>query len=72
MKSIRAKTTVIFALVALFLNITAPLAAGGHSSENPKSSVIRMAPPAPVFDEKIRLAELAGRRARVAQAIGAK
>jgi Xaa-Pro aminopeptidase len=47
-------------------------AAGEHSSRTSKSSVIRLTPPAPVFDEKTRLAELAGRRTRVAQAIGAK
>jgi Xaa-Pro aminopeptidase len=73
MKFIKTKSpTVMCALIALFLNISTPLAAGEDSSESPKSSVIRMAPPAPVFDEKIRLAELAGRRARVAQAVGAK
>lgn len=36
------------------------------------SSVIAITPPAPVFDQKERLAELAARRARVAQAIGPK
>ena len=36
------------------------------------AAVIRMAPPAPVFDESTRLAELASRRARVAQSIGEK
>lgn len=36
------------------------------------SSVIRITPPAPVFDQKERLAELADRRARVAKAIGPK
>jgi len=36
------------------------------------AGVIRMAPPAPVFDESTRLAELASRRARVAQSIGEK
>lgn len=72
MRFTKAKSPVICALVALFLNTTVPLAAGEHFGESAKSSVIRMAPPAPVFDEKTRLAELASRRARVAQAIGAK
>ncbi|HEY5445240.1 MAG TPA: aminopeptidase P N-terminal domain-containing protein, partial [Pyrinomonadaceae bacterium] len=36
------------------------------------ASVIRITPPAPVFDQKERLAELAQRRARVAQSIGPK
>lgn len=36
------------------------------------SSVIRTTPPAPVFDQKERLAELAERRARVDKAMGSK
>jgi Xaa-Pro aminopeptidase len=72
MKSSNAKSPVIFAVVALLLNTTAPLLVRGHFSESAKSSVIRMTPPAPVFDRKTRLAELANRRARVAQAVGAK
>ena len=36
-----------------------------------RNSIIRTTPPAPVFDQKARLAELASRRSRVAQAIGA-
>jgi Xaa-Pro aminopeptidase len=36
------------------------------------ASVIRLTPPAPVFEEKVRHAELAERRARVVKAIGAK
>jgi len=51
---------------------SAPLFAGGHNIDSPKNSVIRRTPAAPVFDEKTRLAELAGRRARVGQAVGAK
>ncbi len=35
-------------------------------------SVIKVAPPAPSFDQKMRHAELAARRARVAQSIGPK
>lgn len=35
-----------------------------------KSSVIHLAPPAPVFDQTARQRELAGRRAKVAQGIG--
>ena len=39
--------------------------------QNPRSP-IRITPPAPVFDQKERLAELAQRRSRVAEAIGPK
>jgi Xaa-Pro aminopeptidase len=72
MKSINAKSALVCALVALLLSTQMPLAAGGHDIENARSSVIRRAPAAPVFDEKARHAELAGRRARVGQAIGPK
>jgi len=41
-------------------------------AERRVASNIRVAPPAPVFDEKERLAELAQRRARVTQAVGPK
>jgi len=42
------------------------------SASRETSSPIRITPPAPVFDQKERLAELASRRARVAAAIGPK
>jgi len=72
MKSTTAKGQLVCALVALLLSAGAPLLAGGHAGENARSSVIRRAPAAPVFDEKTRHAELAGRRARVGQAVGPK
>ena len=72
MKFNKAKSLVRCALVAFLLNPTVGLVAGERSSESAKSSVIRIAPPAPVFDEKTRLAELASRRLRVGQAVGAK
>ncbi len=72
MRFTKAKSLFVCAFVALLLNTTTPPVAGEHFSESPKSSVIRMAPPAPVFDEKTRLTELASRRARVAESVGAK
>jgi Xaa-Pro aminopeptidase len=72
MRLINAKRLVGCDLFALLAQSTVPLCAAAHPSDTPRSSVIRMAPPAPVFDEKTRLAELAGRRARVAQSVGAK
>ena len=65
MRLMKSKSPVLCVLVALLLQSAVPLIARAHSAESAKSSVIRMAPPAPVFDEKTRLAELAGRRARV-------
>lgn len=41
-------------------------------NETPPPGVIRVTPPAPVFDEAKRLEELAARRKRVAEAIGPK
>ena len=40
-------------------------------NEHPPVSVIRVAPPAPVFTDQQRHQELAGRRSRVAKAVGA-
>ena len=70
MRFIKGKSLLSGALIALLITTTGPLVAGERVSETPKSSVIRMAPPAPVFDEKTRLTELANRRARVAEAVG--
>jgi len=60
------------AVLTLLLNGAVPLVAGELFAETAKSSVIRIAPPAPVFGEEARLAELASRRSRVAQSIGEK
>ncbi len=72
MTSIKERGSLACALVALLLSTSLPLFAGAHALESARSSVIRRAPAAPVFDDKTRLAELAERRARVGQAIGAK
>ena len=73
------KKSIKLRLVIASLTISATfavLASGsfGVRAESRKqvSSVIRITPPAPVFDQKERLAELAQRRARVAQSIGPK
>src|SRR6266850_1413503 len=58
----------VFALLAI-----ASFNSSGVRAENELrhvASTIRVTPPAPVFDEKERLAELNQRRARVAQTIG--
>ena len=72
MRFVKVQSLIACVVVALFSNGSGSLGAEGHFDEGPASSVIRMAPPAPVFDQQTRLAELASRRARVAQAIGAK
>jgi Xaa-Pro aminopeptidase len=72
MKLTNAKFVVLSAVVAVMLNNATPLIARSNTPDVSKSSVIRIAPPAPVFEEKARLAELASRRARVGESIGEK
>jgi Xaa-Pro aminopeptidase len=72
MKPTSAKGPLACVLAALLLVTGAPFLAGGHTSVDPRDTVIRIAPAAPVPDEKARHAELAGRRTRVGQAVGAK
>jgi Xaa-Pro aminopeptidase len=70
MKLIKPKFVVISAVLVVLssaLNV-----ASANTPDVSKSSVIRIAPPAPVFDDKTRLAELASRRARVRNSIGEK
>jgi Xaa-Pro aminopeptidase len=71
MKLVTSKIAIASVALSLLMNVL-PVAAGDGLVETTKSSVIRMAPPAPAFDENTRLAELASRRARVGQAIGDK
>ena len=71
MRLLNSKIAITCTALGLLLNAL-PVAAGDGLTETAKSSVIRMAPPAPVFDENTRLTELASRRTRVAQAIGEK
>ena len=55
----------VFAAVTPFSNVTSAVPV-------PEPAVIRVTPPAPVFDNATRVAELAHRRQQVAQAIGSK
>jgi Xaa-Pro aminopeptidase len=70
------KSAFVCAMTTLFLvDNASPVAAGRFRAKDEadsKPAVIRTAPPAPVFDETTRLAELASRRGRVAQSIGEK
>src|SRR6185503_5524791 len=66
-------TRVVFALLALFacLAMLSPVdVAVRAENERAIPSNIRITPPAPMFDDKERLAELKQRRERVAQSIG--
>ena len=67
-----SRSAVWLALLAMLFG-TSLLVVGARAGDNKATSgTIRPAPPAPVFDEKERQAELAQRRARVAQTIGSK
>ena len=66
-------TRVIFALIALcalFVLLNPPSETARATSEPRPPANIRLTPPAPVFDDKKRVAELRQRRERVAQSIG--
>jgi Xaa-Pro aminopeptidase len=68
-----ASRLLILAVFGVFLVAlsTVPPAKANVEGENAASPVVRVAPPAPVFDETKRLQELAVRRKHVADAIGA-
>jgi Xaa-Pro aminopeptidase len=72
MRLLTSKGVIVVATLALFINAGLSLTVAAHSADSLKSSVIRVAPPAPTFPQDARLAELASRRARVGQSIGEK
>ena len=64
------KAIIIVAGLGLLSGSLTRTGARAEGSGPANSSAIRITPPAPVFDEQARLAELADRRARVAKSIG--
>jgi Xaa-Pro aminopeptidase len=72
MKDLRA-TRVAFVLLAVCIALAMLVPAGASvtaTNERRTASNIRLAPPAPVFSDKERVAELVQRRERVAQSVG--
>src|SRR6201988_4061213 len=67
-------TRVAFAVMAVCMVLALVTIGGGASAmnERPFAPVVKPTPPAPVFDDKERVTELAQRRTRVAQTIGSK
>ncbi len=63
-----AVTLVLGALLSVFFLAPSRV----QAAKDPPASIIRITPPAPVFDGAKRLAELADRRKHVAEAIGPK
>jgi Xaa-Pro aminopeptidase len=72
----KSKTTrILFVLLAVCVSLVMLVPAGVSvraRNDRPVASNIRLAPPAPVFDDKERVAELVRRRERVAQSVGAQ
>ncbi len=66
------KIRLVFAAITVFttLAVLLPISSSARAEIKTTPTVIRITPPTPVVDEKERLAELAQRRARVAQSIG--
>ena len=58
--------------IALLSVILVPISHATVAANAPEPPAIRITPPAPVFDDATRLEELAARRKKVANAIGAK
>ncbi|HVF85954.1 MAG TPA: aminopeptidase P family protein, partial [Pyrinomonadaceae bacterium] len=72
-KSLSAALLLSVALVSSpSANAIATGVKGEKINASASATTIRVAPPAPVFDDKARVAELLARRARVAQEVGAK
>lgn len=72
MKITIARLSFLFCAICAVAFLSLPGSPVDAAKERKSVTAIRTAPAAPVFDEKERLAELAKRRSRVAQAIGPK
>lgn len=73
MKQFNNQRIVLAALVvAVSVGTASLLQAHASGLDRRDPAGLRIAPPAPVFDDQVRLAELAQRRTRVAQKIGSK
>jgi Xaa-Pro aminopeptidase len=71
-KSMKIRLVFAVAVVLTSLAVLLPAGSEARSEVKPPPPIIRITPPTPVIDEKERLAELAQRRARVAQSVGNK
>jgi Xaa-Pro aminopeptidase len=71
LKTTRATFVLLAICASLAMLIPANISVGAKA-ERPIPSNIRLTPPAPVFDDKERVAELMQRRERVAQSVGSQ
>ena len=73
MKRRIVSSLVCFAMLGIAVLTGSPVVRNARAvTDVPPASVIRLTPPAPVFDQAKRLDELAARRKRVAETIGSK
>ncbi len=72
MKTFVTKFLIGCVLIVGLVSVHVRDAAANSDAQPATPSVIRIAPVAPIFDNQTRLAELAARRARVAEAVGPK
>jgi Xaa-Pro aminopeptidase len=72
MKRLRRPLSFAIVTALAVVTVTTQLSFTTVASSNPEPPVIRVTPPAPVFDNATRVAELASRRQKVAAAIGPK
>ena len=71
-KSMKIRLIVGLVGICLTLAILLPVGSAARAETKTTPPIIRITPPTPVIEDKERLAELAQRRARVAQSIGNK
>lgn len=71
-RDLRAKVFGLLTTAVAIVLIVSPFANSTSASRAAEPPVIRITPPAPVFDNAKRVEELAGRRKRVAESIGTK
>jgi Xaa-Pro aminopeptidase len=72
MKTLITKFVIGIVLIIALVGVQPRVGTAESDAQPSTSPIIRVAPAAPVFDNQTRLAELAARRARVAEAVGSK
>jgi Xaa-Pro aminopeptidase len=72
MKSLVTKSLICCSLLLALAGFPPRNVTANNDAQPSTPSVVRIAPLAPIFDDRTRLLELAGRRARVAEAVGSK
>jgi Xaa-Pro aminopeptidase len=72
MKSFVTKSLISCSLLLALTGFPLRSVIANNDAQPSTPSIVRIAPLAPIFDDRTRLSELAGRRARIAEAVGTK